>query len=385
MTSTNRTLIWLLGAALLIATFYYFADILSYILLAWVFSMLGRPLMIFFQKRVRIGRFRAGPTTAALLTIVTFYGILVGLLFLFVPTIVAQARNLSTVDYQALGEKLKIPFANLDAQMHQLGLLSTDQSLATKTQEMLSTWFRPALVGSFVGGFVGVAGNILVTFISVTFIMFFFLQENHLFLNILNSFVPNEQEPKVRHAVQESSSVLTSYFGGLLNQLVVFSVIVAALLWILGIDNALLIGAFGGIFNIVPYVGPILGMIFGVFITLSSHLDAEFAVLMPMLLKVLVAFGITQTIDNNFTGPMILSKSVQAHPLEIFIVTLVAAKLGGVIGMVIGIPVYTVLRVVARIFFGQFKVVQRLTEGLIEEEPEPQKVEVILTKEKKSK
>jgi predicted PurR-regulated permease PerM len=82
---------------------------------------------------------------------------------------------------------------------------------------------------------------------------------------------------------------------------------------------------------------------------------------------------------------MILSKSVQAHPLEIFIVTLVAAKLGGIIGMVIGIPVYTVLRVVARIFFGQFKVVQRLTEGLIEDEPEPEVVEVIVKKEKKSK
>lgn len=377
MTSTNRTLIWILGIALLLAVFYYFADILSYILLAWVFSMLGRPLMVFFQKRLQFGRFRIGPGIAAILTIITFYGILVGLLFIFVPTIVAQARNLSTVDYQALGEKLRIPFANLDAQMHQLGLLSPDESLGTKSQEMLSTWFKPALLGTFVGSFVGVAGNIAVTFVSVTFIMFFFLQENRLFLDILNAFVTNEQEPKVRHAVQESSEVLTNYFGGLLTQLVVFSLIITILLWIMGIDNALLIGAFGGIFNIVPYVGPILGMIFGVFITLSSNLDADFTMLMPMLLKVVAAFIATQAIDNNFTGPMIMSKSVQAHPLEIFIVTLIAAKLGGVVGMVIGIPVYTVLRIVARIFFGEFKLVQRLTDHLIEDEPEPQKVEIV--------
>ncbi len=151
---------------------------------------------------------------------------------------------------------------------------------------------------------------------------------------------------------------------------------VTLILWALGIDNALLIGAFGGIFNVVPYVGPILGMIFGAFITVSSHLDVEFAMLLPMLLKVLAAFMITQMIDNNFLGPMILSKSVQAHPLEIFIVTLIAAKLGGVVGMVIGIPVYTVLRVVARIFFGEFKLVQRLTVHLSEEETpqtEPEK------------
>lgn len=376
MMTTNRNLIWLLGAVALAAVFYYFADILTYILLAWVFSMLGRPLMFFFQKRLRIGRFRAGPTTAALLTIVTFYGILVGVLLVFVPTIVAQARNLSTVDYQALGEKLRTPFFHLDVQMHQLGLLSPGESLATKTQEILSAWFKPTLVGDFLGSFLGVAGNVVVTFVSVTFILFFFLQENRLFLDILHAFVSNEQEPKVRHAVQESSTVLTSYFGGLLTQLFAFSLMVTLILWALGIDNALLIGAFGGIFNVVPYVGPILGMIFGAFITVSSHLDVEFAMLLPMLLKVLAAFMITQMIDNNFLGPMILSKSVQAHPLEIFIVTLIAAKLGGVVGMVIGIPVYTVLRVVARIFFGEFKLVQRLTVHLSEEETpktEPEK------------
>lgn len=368
MMTMNRNLIWLLGALVLAAVFYYFADILTYILLAWVFSMLGRPLMIFFQKRLRIGRFRAGPTTAAFLTIATFYSIFVGLLLIFVPTMVAQARNLSTVDYQALGEKLRTPFFHLDVQMHQLGLLSPGESLATKTQEVLSAWFKPALLGSFVGSFVGVAGNILVTFVSVTFILFFFLRENRLFLDILHAFVPNEQEPKVRQAVQQSSTVLTSYFGGLLTQLVAFCLMITLLLWIFGIDNALLIGAFGGIFNVVPYVGPILGMIFGVFITISSHLDLEFAILLPMSLKVLAAFFITQMIDNNFLGPMILSKSVQAHPLEIFIVTLIAAKLGGVVGMVIGIPVYTVLRVIAHTFFGEFKLVQRLTVHLTEEE-----------------
>ena len=375
MMTTNRNLIWLLGALALATVFYYFADILTYILLAWVFSMLGRPLMIFFQKRLRIGRFRAGPTTAALLTIATFYGVLIGVLLAFVPTIVSQARNLSTVDYQALGEKLRTPFFHLDVQLHQLGMLSPNESLATKTQEILSAWFKPTLVGDFVGSFVGVAGNVLVTFVSVTFILFFFLQENRLFLDIVHAFVPNEQEPKVRHAVQESSTVLTSYFGGLLTQLVAFSLMITLLLWMFGIDNALLIGAFGGLFNVVPYLGPILGMIFGVFITISSHLDLEFAILLPMSLKVLAAFFITQMIDNNFLGPMILSKSVQAHPLEIFIVTLIAAKLGGVLGMVIGIPVYTVLRVIARIFFGEFKLVQRLTEHLSEEDAEQKAVD----------
>lgn len=360
----NRNALYLVGLLLLGAIVYYFSDIVTYILIAWVLSMLGRPLVVFFQKRFRIGKLRMGSTVASLLTILVFYVAIAGVILMFVPTIVVQARNLATVDYQALGEKLRVPFAELDLQLHQIGMLSQEESLATKIQEILSNWFKPTLVGDFLGSFLGVAGNIFVTIVSVSFILFFFLKENTLFMDIIHALVPNEQEKKARSAVQESSEVLTRYLRGLLIQILAFAAMTTIILWILGIQNALLIGAFGGLFNVVPYVGPILGMIFGLFITISSHIDLDFALMVPMLLKVAATFFAVQMVDNNLVGPLIMSKSVQAHPLEIFIVTLAAAKIGGVVGMVIGIPVYTVLRVIAREFFSQFKVVQKLTEHL---------------------
>lgn len=361
MSTFNRYFLWLLGAAVLIGVAWYFSDIVGYVLIAWVLSMLGQPIKTFYQKRIRIGRFKAGPVTATILTILSFYLILIGLLMMFVPAILRQANNLTTVDYEALGLRLKDVFYSLDIQLHEIGLLQPTESLGTKTQQILSTWFKPTFVGDFLGSFIAAAGNVVVTFASVTFILFFFLKEKDLFFNILRAFVPDEQEPKVERAVHESSEMLTRYFGGLSIQLAVFSAVLSILLWILGVKNPLLLGVFGGLFNIIPYVGPIIGMVFGLFITASSNLDLEFAQMLPLLLKVVVAFMATQFIDNNFTGPMIFSKSVQAHPLEIFIVTLVAAKLGGVVGMVIGIPTYTILRVVARTFFSEFKVVQKLT------------------------
>lgn len=366
MSTLNRNILWFAGVALFLAILYYLSDIVTYLLLAWALSMLGRPLMVFFMRRVRLGRFRLGSTGAALLTILTFYLVLAGVIMLFVPTIVSQARNLAGVDYRALGEKLREPMMYWDAQAHSIGVLAPGESLATKTQELLSQWFRPTLLGDFLGSFVAVAGNVAVTLTAVTFILFFFLKDNNLFLDMLHALVPNEQEPKVRQAVQESSDVLTRYFGGLLLQLTAFSLMVTLLLWVMGVPNALLIGAFGGIFNVIPYVGPIMGLVFGGFITISSNLDLEMALLLPMLVKVAAAFMGTQFVDNNFLGPLIFSKSVQAHPLEIFIVTLIAAKVGGVLGMILGIPVYTVLRVIARVFFSRFKVVQRLTEHLEE-------------------
>ena len=71
-----------------------------------------------------------------------------------------------------------------------------------------------------------------------------------------------------------------------------------------------------------------------------------------------------QLIDNFILQPTIFSKSVKAHPLEIFIVVLIGAKVGGIIGMVIAIPGYTVLRVVAQLFLGEFKVVRKITSGI---------------------
>ncbi|MFN0216048.1 MAG: AI-2E family transporter [Saprospiraceae bacterium] len=366
MNFLNRNFILLLGLAILGLIVYYFSDIVSFVLIAWVLSMLGRPMVVFYRKQLRIGRFRMGTSAAALLTILTFYVLVTGVLLLFVPTIVEQARNLSTVDYQALGEKLRPVFFNLDLQMHKLGLISPGESLATRTQEFLSVSFKPTLLGDFISKFIGIAGNIVVAIVSITFILFFFLQDNGLFTDIIHAVVPDQQEKNVQTAVNESSEVLTRYFRGILIQGVVFSLAVSLLLWLFGNKNALLIGSFGGVLNVIPYIGPILGIIFGCFITISSNLDADLALLLPMLVKVAVIFFVVHAIDSNLLGPMILSKSVQAHPLEIFIVTLAAGKMGGVIGMVIGIPVYTVMRVIARTFFSQFKLVQRLTERMDE-------------------
>jgi predicted PurR-regulated permease PerM len=367
----SKNWLWILGTLALAGLVYYFSDIVTYFLLAWVLSLLGRPPMVFIMRYGRIGRFRIGQSGAALLTILLFFGVLTGLLFLFVPTIVAQARHLASVDYQVLGEKLRVPFASLDAQLHQLGLLKINESLAIKVQEISGDWIKPTLLGDFLGSFLGVAGNLVLTITATTFILFFFLQDSRMFEEILHALVPNDLEPKVRHALDDSSALLTRYFGGLLIQMGAFATMITGLLLIMGAPNALLIGAFGGLLNVVPYLGPILGQIFGCFIMLSFGIELEFALLWPMLAKVVIAFAVTQFIDNNILMPTIFSNSVKAHPLEIFIVTLMAAKLGGVLGMVIGIPVYTVLRVIARVFFSEFKVVQRWTEQMDTEPDKP--------------
>jgi predicted PurR-regulated permease PerM len=208
-------------------------------------------------------------------------------------------------------------------------------------------------------------GNIVIGLMSVFFIAFFFLREQGLFLDAIKSMVPNEYEERTTVTIEETSNLLIRYFVGILIQMTIITIFVSLALTVLGIPNALLIGFFAAIMNVIPYIGPILGAALGIIITISSGLDLSFySELLPNIFKVMGVFFVMQMTDNFIIQPNIFSKSVKAHPLEIFIVVLIGAKIGGILGMVLAIPAYTALRVIAKVFLSEFKVVQRLTKNL---------------------
>ena len=100
-------------------------------------------------------------------------------------------------------------------------------------------------------------------------------------------------------------------------------------------------------------------------ITLSSNMELSFYnEMVPLLTKVLIVFLVTRLIDDVILQPNIFSKSVKAHPLEIFIIVLVGAKIGGILGMVLAIPFYTAFRVIGKVFLSEFKVIQKLTRNI---------------------
>jgi len=166
-------------------------------------------------------------------------------------------------------------------------------------------------------------------------------------------------------AINETSRLLIRYFTGVLGQMTVITIFVSVVLSVLGVKNALLIGFFAALMNVIPYIGPIIGAGFALIITISSNLDVSFYdEMVPLISKVVITFVIMQVLDNFILQPNIFSKSVKAHPLEIFLVVLIGAQLGGVGGMVLAIPVYTVLRVIGKVFLSEFKVVQSITKGL---------------------
>ena len=205
----------------------------------------------------------------------------------------------------------------------------------------------------------------MVIFSSVTFIAFFFLKDEKLFGRALKSAIPNKQTTKTDTALLKIKYLLTRYFSGILVQITLISLYVSMALSFFGVQNSVLIAFFAAIINVIPYIGPIIGAIFAVLVTISSNLDVDFySVTLPMLFKVVCVFASMQVLDGFVLQPYIFSNSVKAHPLEIFLVVIVGAKLGGITGMVIAIPIYTILRVVAAVFLQEFKLVQKLTQSI---------------------
>jgi predicted PurR-regulated permease PerM len=362
------------GIIVLATVVWFLGDIVGYVIIAWVLSLLGRPVMNFFRKYLRIGRFRVGSVGRALLTILIFYLFLGLAAVLFAPMFVEQAVLLSKVDYTAIAKNLEEPLSHLNAWLHKYGVLAPGSpDLQDQLTQAIKANINPNLLSGAFGSILGALGNIFFALGTITFILFFFLREQHLFTQFIVTLVPQQYEEAMRHAIDDITELLTRYFGGLVIEVAAFTILVSTGLWILGVPYAFALGLLAGLLNIIPYIGPLIGASIGILVALASNIGLDFYnELVWLVLKVFLVYQITQWIDNFFLQPYLFSKSVLAHPLEIFLVIIIGAKLDGVTGMVLAIPAYTVLRVVARVFFSEFRIVQMLTDSVSQLDDEPE-------------
>ena len=129
-----------------------------------------------------------------------------------------------------------------------------------------------------------------------------------------------------------------------------------------------MIGMLCGLLNIIPYIGPWIGAAIGMVFIGAANVNADFlTTTMPQIYGLLIVVVIVRLIDDFVFQPFFYSRSVNAHPLEIFIVIIVAGTLYGIVGMMLAIPVYTVIRVVAREFLSEYKFVRKFTRGVDDE------------------
>jgi predicted PurR-regulated permease PerM len=341
---------------LLLFFIYKIQTVLLYLVLSLIFSLIANPVVEFLKQKLKFKN-----TFAVVSTLVIFLLLTVGIFSMFVPLILSQSDNLSLLNTNEIENNISeiaarfsqfLRHYNIDSD----NLLNPNQWLSKINFDLFTNFFNSLL---------STLSNIGMGLASVFFISFFFLKDKIRLIVAAKAILPDKHEDQILNSVAKINELLSRYFIGLLFQLIIIFVLYIVVLLIFGVQNALIIAFLCAILNIIPYVGPLIGSFFAAILTMMSNMNGNFQTeILPTTIYVLIGFSIVQLIDNNISQPFIFSNSVKSHPLEIFLVILIVGFLFGIVGMIVAIPFYTILKVIGKEFFPQNKIIQLLTKNI---------------------
>lgn len=364
---------WFIGGLLAFLVLAWFIrGILLYIIVAAILTMILRPLDK-RMERMRIRRKKLGRSVRALSLLLLVYSLIFLFISIFIPLISNEVNIISTVDQQQVMQALHEPIAQIESVFAYFQQSNPQEiTLEQYIQQSLGKVFGATEVSALAGGLVSVIGSLLIAFFAISFFTFFFIRDGDVIMHMLLLLVPQNRVKSVRNIIRDTQTMLTKYFTGVLIDVLFVSAFVSIGLALLGVQNALIIGIFAGIMNIIPYVGPLIGGAFAIIIGISTNLTLDFYEgMLPLVMKIVMVFIAMNLTDAFVIQPMIFSKRVKAHPLEIFTVILIAGSLAGIGGMIAAVPVYTVLRIILREYLTGSRFVQKLTDELDDATPDP--------------
>ena len=356
MSITPQTLLrFTVGAAItavVLFLMWYFSSIVIYILVSAVLAIMGRPLVARIS-RGRIGRW---------LVIWIVFAVMCGL---FVPLVTNKLYQLAHLDFSTVLTSVEEPLQRIqDYLTHFFSLPETQVSFKDTLILFLQSLINFDTINTAFSSVVSLAVSSVIAFFSISFITFFFLRDDGLFYAMVTALFPDRYQQNVTHALNSVTVLLFRYFRGILAESFLLMLAVSLVMMAFGMraQDAFFIGLIMGVMNVVPYAGPTIGGAVSVCMGIITPIEG-----MSIGHTMLVIAGsllILKGLDDFVLQPTLYSERVKAQPLEIFLVILIAGSLAGVIGMLLAIPLYTVLRVFAKEFFSQISLVRKLTEKI---------------------
>ena len=369
MRTTPQTFLrFIAGAAIAAAVLFlvwYFRSIVVYVLISAVLAVMGNPLV----KRLaalHVKGWKVPRWLAALATLIVIWVVLATLCSLFVPLVFNKIYQLSNVDFATVVASIEEPIARAQSYLHEFfampeSTFSLSEALASALKQVIDIESLNTVFASIVN----VVLSSVIAIFSITFITFFFLRDEGLFYAMITAMFPERYHENITRALDSVTLLLARYFTGILSESLLLMVAVSLTMMAFGMKaaDAAFIGLGMGVMNVVPYAGPLIGGVVSVFVGIVTPIGG-----MTVGHTAVVIIGsllILKGLDDFVLQPTLYSSRVKAHPLEIFLVILIAGSLAGILGMLLAIPSYTVLRVFAKEFFSQFSLVRKLTEKVI--------------------
>jgi len=325
-----RGLLILIVLVLVGLVLYRFSTLVGYVLIALVFSYLFGPIV----NRMEVAGFRR--TTAVTLVVLSFVLLLVWASTSLAPTIgsqvllLASQLNAETINNIAIQVETELLF--------RIPFIAEGQI----TEFINNLSYRIFDTGNFqstITNLFGIFANIFTAALIIPFATFFFLKDGSKLRRQVLELVPNKFFETTLTILNKIETRLILYFKGVLIQSTLVGLISWLLLSAIGLNNALVIGAAVGIANTIPYFGPIIGYTLSLIVAIFETGDFS---LVPYALG---AIAIAQLVDNLVLQPLIFSKSSGYHPVYVLLIILVGAEMAGLLGMLVAIPVATILKI----------------------------------------
>ena len=334
----DRIVRFLLGAAAVALAgwvLWYFAGLVLYLAVGGLLAYLLRPIVDWLQS---VGLSRVSAILATFVLVLSGLSVLVTSVVPFVGQQVRDLSQLISVDMAADAatyiESRVRPVVPIEKGILVDNVKQMGQALVQ------GDLVEGARVAQTVSSVVAVFTNIVYAVVIIPFVTFFLLKDGLQIRRSLMWLVPNRYFEVTLAIADKVEGNIGRYFRALLIQCTSIAVIASVLLWVVGLQSAIAIGIFTGLANTIPYFGPFLGFLCG---TLVGIAQTGNLALVPW---VALAMVLTQLADNVLLQPLIFSRAAKAHPLVILFVVLIGARLGGIVGMLIAIPLTTTIRVV---------------------------------------
>ncbi|MDR0766032.1 MAG: AI-2E family transporter, partial [Odoribacteraceae bacterium] len=258
---------YIIGVVALVAVAslcWYFSSIIAYILVAVVISFLGRPIHELLE-RVSFRGYRLPAGARAGITLVCLWTVFVLFFVTVIPLVSSEFKVLGSINISTVITRLEGPLDDLGSWLSGFGFTDPVHEIKQLVGESMEALLDMSAIRETFASLAGTVGGIVIFLFAVTFISFFFLKDGQLFPRMLLSIVPARHEEGTRNAVDSIRRLLVRYFVGIFLEVVIVMTLNIAGLSIAGIgfSHAVLIGLVSGILNVIPYIGPIIGVIFG--------------------------------------------------------------------------------------------------------------------------
>lgn len=325
-----KSILFAAGLLIIGLILYNYSSLAVYAIIALIFSYLLEPF---------VNRMQAAGMSRTLAIVLTLTTVLLIVIWISTSIIPIVANRMAVLTRQLQSENLVIIAQQIEIHLRTYFDFIPSGYLQENVTVFIEDIFNFGRLSNVLGNLIAIFTNLFAAFLVIPFATFFFLKDGYKIRRDLMTIVPNKYFETTLSLIDKIETRLGYYFRSVLLQCTLVGIASWLALAIAGLNNAGTVGIVIGVANTIPYFGPVLGYLISILISIIE--TGDFSLVIPCILAVMFA----QLLDNIILQPIIFSKSADMHPVAILFIILIGAQTAGILGMLIAIPIATIVKI----------------------------------------